>query len=84
MSASLDAGTSYGRIHNSLRNADGVPSLNIHATTDYVVTGNVRRPRITNSGLRSGSDASRNPGSSVTSASSAAAISTRASGAPTQ
>jgi hypothetical protein len=35
VSASLDAGTSYGRIHNSLRNADGVPSLNIHATTDY-------------------------------------------------
>jgi DUF4097 and DUF4098 domain-containing protein YvlB len=35
VSASLDAGTSYGRIHNSLRNADGAPGLTIHATTDY-------------------------------------------------
>jgi hypothetical protein len=35
VSASLDAGTSYGRIHNSLRNADGAPALTIHATTDY-------------------------------------------------
>ncbi|OKK14760.1 hypothetical protein AMK16_29910 [Streptomyces sp. CB00455] len=33
--ASLDAGTAYGRIHNSLRNADGAPALNIHATTAY-------------------------------------------------
>ncbi len=36
VSASLDAGTSYGRIHNSLNNADGAASgLNIHATTSY-------------------------------------------------
>lgn len=33
VSASLDAGTSYGRIHNSLRNTDGAADLNIHATT---------------------------------------------------
>ena len=35
VSASLDAGTTYGRIHNSLRNADGVARLNIHATTAH-------------------------------------------------
>ncbi|MFI9332339.1 DUF4097 family beta strand repeat-containing protein [Kitasatospora sp. NPDC052868] len=37
-SASLDAGTAYGRIHNALRNTDGTPELAIHATTSY---GNV-------------------------------------------
>jgi DUF4097 and DUF4098 domain-containing protein YvlB len=36
VSASLDAGTSYGRIHNSLRNAEGAAAeLTIHATTAY-------------------------------------------------
>lgn len=35
VSASLDAGTTYGRIHNSLRNADGAAGLNIRATTAY-------------------------------------------------
>ncbi|MEU0130519.1 MULTISPECIES: DUF4097 family beta strand repeat-containing protein [unclassified Streptomyces] len=35
VSASLDAGTGYGRIHNSLRNTDGTAALNIHATTAY-------------------------------------------------
>lgn len=36
VSASLDAGTSYGRIHNSLNNTDGTAAgLNIHATTAY-------------------------------------------------
>ncbi|MYT26837.1 DUF4097 family beta strand repeat protein [Streptomyces sp. SID7760] len=36
VSASLDAGTSYGRIHNSLGNADGATAaLNIRATTAY-------------------------------------------------
>jgi hypothetical protein len=34
-SASLDAGTAYGRIHNALRNTDGVAGLNIHATTAH-------------------------------------------------
>ncbi|MFG3207660.1 DUF4097 family beta strand repeat-containing protein [Streptomyces sp. NPDC048192] len=34
VSASLDAGTGYGRISNSLRN-DGTPELTIHATTSY-------------------------------------------------
>ncbi|MEU4146040.1 DUF4097 family beta strand repeat-containing protein [Streptomyces parvulus] len=33
--ASLDAGTSYGRIENSLRNTDGKAALNIRATTSY-------------------------------------------------
>ncbi|MFF8843880.1 DUF4097 family beta strand repeat-containing protein [Streptomyces sp. NPDC015127] len=33
VSASLDAGTSYGRIHNSLKNTDGAAELNIRATT---------------------------------------------------
>ncbi|MFH0521161.1 DUF4097 family beta strand repeat-containing protein [Streptomyces sp. M41] len=36
VSASLDAGTSYGRIHNALRNADGADAeLAFHATTSY-------------------------------------------------
>ncbi|MEU9487576.1 DUF4097 family beta strand repeat-containing protein [Streptomyces decoyicus] len=35
VSASLDAGTTYGRIHNSLKNTDGAAGLNIHATTAY-------------------------------------------------
>ncbi|MFF9048852.1 DUF4097 family beta strand repeat-containing protein [Streptomyces parvulus] len=35
VSASLDAGTSYGRIENSLRNTDGKAVLNIRATTSY-------------------------------------------------
>ncbi|MFE2097925.1 MULTISPECIES: DUF4097 family beta strand repeat-containing protein [unclassified Streptomyces] len=36
VSASLDAGTGYGRIHNALRNTDGAAAgLNIHATTAY-------------------------------------------------
>ncbi|MGX2995380.1 DUF4097 family beta strand repeat-containing protein [Streptomyces sp. JNUCC 64] len=36
VSASLDAGTSYGRINNALRNADGADAaLTIHATTAY-------------------------------------------------
>ncbi|MFG2985734.1 DUF4097 family beta strand repeat-containing protein [Streptomyces sp. NPDC048258] len=35
-SASLDAGTTYGRIHNALDNTDGAAAgLNIHATTAY-------------------------------------------------
>lgn len=35
-SAALDAGTSYGRIHNTLGNTDGAAAvLNIHATTAY-------------------------------------------------
>ncbi|MFI7095259.1 DUF4097 family beta strand repeat-containing protein [Streptomyces lydicus] len=35
VSASLDAGTSYGRVHNALKNTDGAAGLNIHATTAY-------------------------------------------------
>ncbi|MEU1459813.1 DUF4097 family beta strand repeat-containing protein [Streptomyces sp. NPDC005727] len=36
VSASLDAGTGYGRIHNALRNTDGAAAdLTIHATTAY-------------------------------------------------
>ncbi|WP_328958942.1 DUF4097 family beta strand repeat-containing protein [Kitasatospora purpeofusca] len=35
VSATLDAGTTSGRIHNSLRNADGTPALTIHATTAH-------------------------------------------------
>ncbi|WP_406010922.1 DUF4097 domain-containing protein [Streptomyces sp. NBC_00637] len=35
VSASLDAGTTYGRIHNALKNTDGAPALSIHATTAY-------------------------------------------------
>ena len=33
VSASLDAGTTYGRIHNALKNAEGTAGLHIHATT---------------------------------------------------
>ncbi|MFJ6940071.1 DUF4097 family beta strand repeat-containing protein [Streptomyces sp. NPDC101132] len=36
VSATLDAGTSYGRIHNSLANTEGsAAALTIHATTSY-------------------------------------------------
>jgi Putative adhesin len=36
VSASLDAGTGYGRIHNALKNTEGAAAgLSIHATTDY-------------------------------------------------
>ncbi|MFJ9343356.1 DUF4097 family beta strand repeat-containing protein [Streptomyces sp. NPDC101733] len=35
VSAALDAGTGYGRIHNALKNSDGVADLTIHATTSY-------------------------------------------------
>ncbi|MEU9125909.1 DUF4097 family beta strand repeat-containing protein [Streptomyces sp. NPDC048506] len=35
VSAALDAGTAYGRIHNALKNTDGAAGLNIHATTAY-------------------------------------------------
>ncbi|MEU1373804.1 DUF4097 family beta strand repeat-containing protein [Streptomyces triculaminicus] len=35
VSASLDAGTAYGRIHNALKNTDGAADLTIHATTSY-------------------------------------------------
>lgn len=35
VSASLDAGTAYGRVHNALKNTDGAAGLNIHATTAY-------------------------------------------------
>ncbi|WP_329037617.1 DUF4097 domain-containing protein [Streptomyces sp. NBC_00178] len=35
VSASLDAGTAYGRIDNALRNTAGTPDLTIHATTSY-------------------------------------------------
>ncbi|WFB08310.1 DUF4097 domain-containing protein [Streptomyces sp. LX-29] len=35
VSASLDAGTGYGRIHNALKNTDGVHGLSVHATTSY-------------------------------------------------
>lgn len=35
VSASLDAGTGYGRIDNALKNTDGVAKLTIHATTDH-------------------------------------------------
>jgi hypothetical protein len=36
VSASLDAGTSYGRISNTLKNSDGAAAqLDIHATTSY-------------------------------------------------
>ncbi|MFC9752255.1 DUF4097 family beta strand repeat-containing protein [Streptomyces sp. NPDC056921] len=35
VSASLDAGTGYGRIHNALKNTDGDAGLSIHATTDH-------------------------------------------------
>ncbi|WP_326715534.1 DUF4097 domain-containing protein [Streptomyces sp. NBC_01474] len=36
VSATLDAGTTYGRIHNTLKNTDGADTgLNIQATTSY-------------------------------------------------
>ncbi|MFD7700152.1 DUF4097 family beta strand repeat-containing protein [Streptomyces caelestis] len=36
VSASLDAGTGYGRVHNTLKNADGAAAgLAVHATTAY-------------------------------------------------
>ncbi|MFI6492329.1 DUF4097 family beta strand repeat-containing protein [Streptomyces sp. NPDC050564] len=35
VSASLDAGTGYGRIHNALKNTDGAADLNIRATTAH-------------------------------------------------
>ncbi|GAA2784232.1 DUF4097 family beta strand repeat-containing protein [Streptomyces showdoensis] len=36
VSASLDAGTAYGRVHNTLKNAEGAAApLNIQATTSY-------------------------------------------------
>ncbi|WP_431682478.1 DUF4097 family beta strand repeat-containing protein [Kitasatospora sp. KL5] len=35
VSASLDAGTGHGRIHNALRNTDGTAGLTVHATTAY-------------------------------------------------
>ena len=35
VSASLDAGTGYGRIDNALMNTDGTADLTIHATTAY-------------------------------------------------
>ncbi|MFD5281867.1 DUF4097 family beta strand repeat-containing protein [Streptomyces rubrogriseus] len=35
VSAALDAGTSYGRVHNALRNTGGAPGLTIHATTAH-------------------------------------------------
>jgi DUF4097 and DUF4098 domain-containing protein YvlB len=35
VSASLDAGTTLGRIDNTLRNTEGAADLNIHATTAY-------------------------------------------------
>ncbi|MFD4948056.1 DUF4097 family beta strand repeat-containing protein [Streptomyces sp. NPDC058409] len=35
VSASLDAGTAYGRIHNALKNTDGAADLHIHATTAH-------------------------------------------------
>ncbi|MFI6900524.1 DUF4097 family beta strand repeat-containing protein [Nonomuraea sp. NPDC050394] len=35
VSASLDAGTGYGRIHNALKNTDGAADLNIQVTTGH-------------------------------------------------
>ncbi|MEU4249203.1 DUF4097 family beta strand repeat-containing protein [Amycolatopsis sp. NPDC026612] len=35
VSASLDAGTTYGRIRNALRNSEGTAGLTIQATTSY-------------------------------------------------
>ncbi|GAA4621259.1 DUF4097 family beta strand repeat-containing protein [Actinoallomurus vinaceus] len=35
VSASLDAGTSHGRIHNALKNTEGAAQLDIHATTAH-------------------------------------------------
>ncbi|MEU4743499.1 hypothetical protein AB0G02_23965, partial [Actinosynnema sp. NPDC023658] len=33
--ATLDAGTTHGRINNALRNGEGTAALDIHATTSY-------------------------------------------------
>lgn len=35
VSAALDARTSYGRVHNALKNADATPGLTVRATTSY-------------------------------------------------
>ncbi|KOV58619.1 DUF4097 family beta strand repeat-containing protein [Streptomyces sp. MMG1121] len=35
VSASLDAGTAHGRIHNALKNTAATPDLAFHATTSY-------------------------------------------------
>jgi hypothetical protein len=35
VSASLDAGTTHGRIHNALKNTEGTANLHIHATTGH-------------------------------------------------
>ncbi|MCX5226343.1 DUF4097 family beta strand repeat-containing protein [Streptomyces sp. NBC_00233] len=35
VSATLNAGTAYGRVHNALVNTGGAAGLNIHATTSY-------------------------------------------------
>jgi hypothetical protein len=35
VSAALDAGTTYGRVHNTLKNTDGDAALTIHATTAH-------------------------------------------------
>jgi hypothetical protein len=35
VSATLDAGTTFGRVGNTLRNADATPGLTIHATTAH-------------------------------------------------
>jgi len=35
VSAALDAGTGYGRVHNALRNTDGAADLTIRATTEH-------------------------------------------------
>ncbi|MCM2416878.1 DUF4097 family beta strand repeat-containing protein [Streptomyces sp. RKAG293] len=35
VSASLDAGTTYGRIHNTLKNTEGTADLAIHATSAH-------------------------------------------------
>ncbi|MGW4609446.1 DUF4097 family beta strand repeat-containing protein [Streptomyces sp. NPDC004532] len=35
VSASLDAGTGHGRIHNALKNTEGTAELTVHATTAY-------------------------------------------------
>ena len=57
---------------------------NLPGGTRHAVTRSSRNPRITNSGRRGGVSARRSPGSFSASALSAAAISTRARGAPTQ
>ncbi|MFI6015217.1 DUF4097 family beta strand repeat-containing protein [Streptomyces sp. NPDC051243] len=35
VSATLDAGTAHGRIHNTLKNTDGAAGLAVHATTSH-------------------------------------------------